>query len=107
MSDHRGLSVFTDGEKFTKSNLVDCLKKAVSLFFRNHVHLVLSYCLGERDPSFNLALVDKEIDFMAMQYQLDADKIKEMLGPDNIAFIEKDIKIRKAIDYIFEKAVIK
>ena len=24
--------------------------------------------------------VDKEIDFMAMQYQLDADKIKEMLG---------------------------
>ena len=35
------------------------------------------------------------------------DKIKEMLGPDNIAFIEKDIKIRKAIDYIFEKAVIK
>ena len=51
--------------------------------------------------------VDKEIDFMAMQYQLDANKIKEMLGPDNIAFIEKDIKIRKAIDYIFEKAVIK
>ncbi len=51
--------------------------------------------------------VDKEIEFMAMQYQLEADKIKEMLGPDNIAFIEKDIKIRKAIDYIFEKAVIK
>ncbi len=51
--------------------------------------------------------VDKEIEFMAMQYQLDADKIKEMLGPDNIAFMEKDIKIKKAVDYLFEKAVIK
>ena len=50
--------------------------------------------------------VDKEIDFMAMQYQLDADKIKEMLGPDNIAFIEKDIKIRKAIDYILKKRLL-
>ena len=50
--------------------------------------------------------VDKEIDFMAMQYQLDADKIKEMLGPDNIAFIEKDIKIRKAIDDILKKRLL-
>ena len=51
--------------------------------------------------------LDKEIELMAIQYKLDADKIREMLGVQNLGFIEKDIRIRKAVDFMFEQAVIK
>ena len=51
--------------------------------------------------------VNKEIELMSIQYKLDADKIKEMLGEANLGFIEKDIRIRKAVDFLFDQAVVK
>jgi hypothetical protein len=33
-------------------------------------------------------------------------KIKEMLGAENFSYLEKDIKIRKAVDFMFENAQI-
>ncbi len=51
--------------------------------------------------------LDKEIELMAIQYKLDADKIREMLGVQNLGYIEKDIRIRKAVDFMFDQAVIK
>jgi trigger factor len=49
---------------------------------------------------------DKELELMAIQYKLDVGKIREMLGAENFSFLEKDIKIRKAVDFMFENAVI-
>jgi len=51
--------------------------------------------------------LDAEIDMMAAQYKIEPAKIKEMLGAENLAFLEKDIKMRKAMDFVFDKAVIK
>ncbi|MCB6994339.1 trigger factor [bacterium 210820-DFI.6.37] len=51
--------------------------------------------------------LDKEIELMAIQYKLDADKIREMLGVQNMGFIEKDIRVKKALDFMYEQAVIK
>lgn len=51
--------------------------------------------------------LDKEIELMAIQYRLDADKIREMLGVQNLGFIEKDIRIKKALDFMYDQAVIK
>lgn len=51
--------------------------------------------------------LDAEIQGMAAQYRIEADKIKEMLGAENLAFLEKDIKMRKAMDLMFDKAVFK
>ena len=51
--------------------------------------------------------LDDEINMMADQYKIEADKIREMLGAENMAFLEKDIKMRKAMDFIYDKAVIK
>ena len=51
--------------------------------------------------------VDKEIELMAIQYKLDADKIREMLGDVNMGYMEKDIRIRKAVDFMYDQAVIK
>ena len=44
---------------------------------------------------------------MASQYQMTADKIKEMIGEENLKFLEKDLKVKKAVDFIFDNAVIK
>ncbi|MFQ7473981.1 MAG: trigger factor, partial [Anaerovoracaceae bacterium] len=49
--------------------------------------------------------VQKEIESMAQMYGLEADKVKEMLGEQNIKMISGDIKLRKAIDYIYDNAV--
>lgn len=51
--------------------------------------------------------LDKELEVMAIQYKLEVEQIKSMLGPDNFAAFEKDIKMRKAIDFIYDNAVIK
>ncbi|MCI2062017.1 MAG: trigger factor [Eubacteriaceae bacterium] len=48
--------------------------------------------------------VDKEVDLMAIQYSLEADKIREMLGEDNMAYMEQDIKMRKAVDVVYDNA---
>jgi trigger factor len=49
--------------------------------------------------------IDAELEGMAAQYGIEASKIKEMLGAENLAFLEKDIKMRKAMDLMFDKAV--
>ncbi len=51
--------------------------------------------------------VDKEVELMAIPYQLEADKIKEMLGMENLSFLKQDIKMRKAVDFMYENAEIK
>lgn len=50
--------------------------------------------------------LDKELELMAIQYKMDVEKIREMLGTENFSFLEKDIKIRKAVDFMFENAQI-
>ena len=42
---------------------------------------------------------------MAKQYGLEADKVKEMIGAQNIKMIAGDIRLKKAIDFIYDNAV--
>ncbi|MFV0518078.1 MAG: trigger factor [Aminipila sp.] len=51
--------------------------------------------------------VNKELELMAIQYNLEVDKIKSMLGAENFAALEKDIKMKKAVDFVYDNAVIK
>lgn len=51
--------------------------------------------------------LDKELQLMAAQYKLEVEKIKTMLGADNFEALEKDIKMRKAVDFVYDNAVIK
>lgn len=51
--------------------------------------------------------LEKELEDMAAQYQTTADKIKEMIGVENITFLQKDMKIKKAIEFIYDNAKIK
>lgn len=51
--------------------------------------------------------LEKELEDMAVQYQTTADKLKEMIGVENINFLQKDMKIKKAIEFIYDNAKIK
>lgn len=51
--------------------------------------------------------MEEELKVMAIQYQTTADKIKEMIGVENLTFLQKDLKVKKAIQFIYENAVIK
>lgn len=50
--------------------------------------------------------LDKHFELLGMQYQMDAQKVREVVGTANKALFEKDIKMKKALDLIFEKAEI-
>lgn len=50
--------------------------------------------------------IDKELQAMADQYKMEISKLKELMGADNFTILEKDIKMRKAVDFMFENAVI-
>ncbi len=51
--------------------------------------------------------MEKELETMAAQYQMTADKIKEMIGVENLTFLQKDLQVKKAIDFIYDNAEIK
>ena len=51
--------------------------------------------------------VEEELKMMAIQYQMTADKVRELLGDDMMQYLVKDLKSKKAIEVLFENAVIK
>jgi len=50
--------------------------------------------------------LDIEINAMAAQYGLEVDKLREMLGEQQLELVKNDIKNRKAVDYMYEMAII-
>lgn len=51
--------------------------------------------------------MDSQLELIGMQYQMDKEKVKEILGDGAAQLFAKDIQMRKAIDFIYEKANIK
>lgn len=50
--------------------------------------------------------VEKEMSSMSEMYKIEPEKLKSMMNDENMAYLKKDIKNRKAIDYMFENAII-
>ncbi len=49
--------------------------------------------------------VSEELEKMAQQYGMEKDKLAEMIGAQNIGMIRGDIKVRKAVDFMYDNAV--
>ena len=47
---------------------------------------------------------DEEISKMAEMYQMEADKVKELLGDKHSAEVKKDIVVRKAVEFVVANA---
>ena len=50
--------------------------------------------------------VEEELKAMAEQYKMEVEKLKEVMKADNYAYLAKDIKMRKAVDFMFENAIV-
>lgn len=51
--------------------------------------------------------ITKELDLIAAQYGMTTEQVREALGTQNIAMVAKDLGLRKAIDFMYDNAVIK
>ncbi len=49
--------------------------------------------------------VNAELENMAKQYGLEVDKLKEMIGEQNLEVVRGDLKVKKAVEYIYDNAV--
>ncbi|MDR1496492.1 MAG: trigger factor [Clostridiales Family XIII bacterium] len=61
-----------------------------------------------KDQGFEAAEheVDAELEKMAGMYGMGADNLREVLGVDQLDTLRDDIRNRKAVDYIYESAVV-
>ncbi|MDD4378048.1 MAG: trigger factor [Eubacteriales bacterium] len=69
--------------------------------------LILMSIVEKEDIKVTEEELEEELKAIADQYKTDLDEIKKMIGVDNLTFFQKDIQLKKVIDLLFEKAVIK
>lgn len=50
--------------------------------------------------------IDSELTAMAEQYKMEPAKLRELMGAEGIRYLIKDIRNRRAVDFLFENAVI-
>jgi trigger factor len=50
--------------------------------------------------------VEAELSAMADQYKMEVEKLKEVMKAENYDYVAKDIKMRKAVDFMFENAIV-
>jgi trigger factor len=86
-------------EEFRESLAEDAKKRTM-------MRLIVKAVVAEEEIEASDAELDVEIEQMATQYGMEADKLHEILGEDQLAMVREDIKNRKAVDYMYETAVI-
>ncbi|MGI6727652.1 MAG: trigger factor [Anaerovoracaceae bacterium] len=50
--------------------------------------------------------IEKELAAMAKQYNMEVEKLRTAVGGEGLFYLEQDIKNRKAVDFMFENAII-
>jgi len=50
--------------------------------------------------------MEAELKAMAEQYKMEVEKLKEVMKAENYTYVAKDIKMRKAVDFMFENAIV-
>jgi trigger factor len=74
---------------------------------RVQTRLVLMSIAEQEKIEISKEEIEEEIQKIADTYQSDIEDIKKMIGMENLGYFEKDLKLKKSIDLIFDKAVIK
>ena len=69
--------------------------------------IILMGIVEAEDIKVSQEEMEEEIKGRAAQYNMTAEKIKEMIGVENLTFLMKDLQVKKAIDFIFDNAAIK
>ena len=89
-----------DMDKFRESIREDAFKKTKT-------RMLVAKIVDQEEFEVSDDELKEYIEEMAKQYGMEADKLIETIGPQNVATLGGDLKMRKAVDFIFENAVIK
>ena len=76
-------------------------------FKKTKTRMLVAKIVDQEDFQVSDDEVNEQIEKMAQQYGLEKDKLMEMIGAENVEAIRGDLKMSKAVDFMFEKAVIK
>ena len=89
-----------DMDKFRESIREDAFKKTKT-------RMLVAKIVDQEEFEVSDDELKEYIEEMAKQYGMEADKLIETIGPQNVATLGGDLKMRKAVDFIYENAVIK
>jgi trigger factor len=102
---YQGLSIeqyfqFTgmDAKKFMESLHPQAVKRIQS-------RLVLESIVNAESIEVTEEELEKELTDMAAMYQMEADKLKELIGEKEKEQIKKDVAVQKAVDFVVAQAV--
>ncbi len=76
-------------------------------FKKTKTRMIVSKIADVEDFQVTEEEIKEQLESMAQQYGLEAEKLAEMIGAENIGMIRGDLKMSKAVDFMYEKAVIK
>jgi trigger factor len=73
---------------------------------RVKMRLIIKAVVKEEGFEASEEEIDSEVTQMAAQYGMEKEKLLDYLGKSQLSLVKEDIKNRKAVDYMFETAVI-
>lgn len=76
-------------------------------FKKTKTRMIVSKIADQEDFEVTNEEVTEQLEQMAQQYGLEIEKLTEMIGAENVGVIRGDIKIKKAVDFMYDNAVIK
>ncbi len=94
------LQIFGKTMQEFRDDMMDGAKKRVEN------RMVVRAVADQEDFEIEQEAVDAQIADMAQQFGLPEDKIREIIEEENAGMIEKDLKMQKAIEFLYENAVI-
>ena len=89
-----------DMAKFRESIREDAFKKTKT-------RMLIGKIVDQEEFEVSDEEIHEYLEDMAKQYSMEVDKLVEAIGPQNVATLGGDIKMRKAVDFIYENAIIK
>ena len=89
-----------DMAKFRESIREDAFKKTKT-------RMLIGKIVDQEEFEVTDEELHEYLEDMAKQYSMDVDKLVEAIGPQNVETLGGDIKMRKAVDFIYDNAVIK
>ena len=76
-------------------------------FKRTKTRMIVAKIVDQENFQVSEEEVKEQLEAMAQQYGLEVEKLTEMIGAENINMISGDLKMKKAVDFMYENAVIK
>lgn len=86
-----------DAKEFREEMREDATKKVST-------RLVLMSIVEAEKVDVTEEELEAELANMAVQYNMEAAQVKEMIGADNMKFFKKDIQLKKVIDMLYDQA---